>query len=76
MVDARDPLTYRSEDLERYARHLHPFKASLLLLNKADLLPEGGLGAGGWGLGCRLGWAGLGLLGGRGGGGGGGANKC
>ncbi|PSC70574.1 large subunit GTPase 1-like protein [Micractinium conductrix] len=41
VVDARDPLTYRSEDLERYARHLHPFKASLLLLNKADLLPEG-----------------------------------
>ena len=41
MVDARDPLTYRSEDLEGYARALHPAKASLLLLNKADLLPEG-----------------------------------
>jgi hypothetical protein len=40
VVDARDPLTYRSEDLERYARALHPTKRSLLLLNKADLLPE------------------------------------
>lgn len=40
VVDARDPLTYRSEDLERYARVLHPTKRSLLLLNKADLLPE------------------------------------
>lgn len=39
-MDARDPLTYRSEDLERYARDLHATKASLLLLNKADLLPE------------------------------------
>ena len=41
VVDARDPLTYRSEDLERYAVALHPAKRSLLLLNKADLLPEG-----------------------------------
>lgn len=40
MVDARDPLTYRSEDLERYALDLHPTKRSFLLLNKADLLPE------------------------------------
>lgn len=40
VVDARDPLTYRSEDLERYALDLHPTKRSLLLLNKADLLPE------------------------------------
>lgn len=40
MVDARDPLTYRSEDLEAYALDLHPTKRSLLLLNKADLLPE------------------------------------
>ncbi|KAG2488868.1 hypothetical protein HYH03_012663 [Edaphochlamys debaryana] len=39
VVDARDPLLYRSEDLESYARELHPDKASLLLLNKADLLP-------------------------------------
>jgi large subunit GTPase 1 len=40
VVDARDPLTYRSEDLERYALDLHPTKRSFLLLNKADLLPE------------------------------------
>ena len=39
VVDARDPLLYRSEDLEKYCRELHPSKASLLLLNKADLLP-------------------------------------
>ena len=39
-MDARDPLTYRSEDLEAYALGLHPTKRSLLLLNKADLLPQ------------------------------------
>eukprot|EP00891_Asterochloris_glomerata_P002392 jgi/Astpho2/2392/e_gw1.00044.39.1_t len=39
VLDARDPLRYRSEDLEAYARELHPSKASLMLLNKADLLP-------------------------------------
>lgn len=39
MVDARDPLRYRSEDLEAYGRELNAGKASLLLLNKADLLP-------------------------------------
>ena len=39
MLDSRDPLTYRSQDLERYALELHPTKRSLLLLNKADLLP-------------------------------------
>ena len=38
VVDARDPLLYRSTDLEAYARELHPTKASVLLLNKADLL--------------------------------------
>ena len=38
VIDARDPLTYRSDDLEQYARHIAPHKGSLLLLNKADLL--------------------------------------
>ena len=38
-MDARDPLLYRSEDLENYCRELHDSKASMLLLNKADLLP-------------------------------------
>jgi len=40
VVDGRDPLLYRCEDLEAYCRELNPTKASLLLLNKADLLPE------------------------------------
>lgn len=40
VVDARDPLTYRSEDLEGYCREIHGAKRSMLLLNKADLLPE------------------------------------
>ncbi len=40
MVDARDPLFYRSGDLEEYAWELHPTKESVLLLNKADLLPQ------------------------------------
>lgn len=40
VVDARDPLTYASEDLEAYCREIHPTKRTLLLLNKADLLPE------------------------------------
>ena len=38
VVDARDPLMYRSKDLEAFARELHPTKASVVLLNKADLL--------------------------------------
>ena len=40
VIDARDPLTYRSTDLEDYARDINAAKASLLLLNKSDLLPE------------------------------------
>ncbi|EIE26494.1 P-loop containing nucleoside triphosphate hydrolase protein, partial [Coccomyxa subellipsoidea C-169] len=39
VLDARDPLRYRSEDMDDFARELHPAKASLMLLNKADLLP-------------------------------------
>lgn len=39
VVDARDPLFYRSEDLEVYAKELQATKESVLLLNKADLLP-------------------------------------
>jgi large subunit GTPase 1 len=40
VVDARDPLTYYSQDLVDYALELHPTKTSFVLLNKADLLPE------------------------------------
>ncbi len=38
VIDARDPLTYRSNDLEQYAQDIAQHKGSLLLLNKADLL--------------------------------------
>jgi large subunit GTPase 1 len=40
VIDARDPLTYRSSDLEDYARSISRHKGSMLLLNKSDLLPE------------------------------------
>lgn len=39
-MDARDPLLYRSDDLEAYAREVHESKQSFILLNKADLLPD------------------------------------
>lgn len=39
VVDARDPLFYRCPDLETYAREVDEHKNTLLLINKADLLP-------------------------------------
>ncbi|XP_065852586.1 GTPase LSG1-1-like [Euphorbia lathyris] len=39
VVDARDPLFYRCPDLEVYAREIDEYKRTLLLINKADLLP-------------------------------------
>lgn len=39
VVDARDPLFYRCPDLEVYAREIDEHKRTLLLVNKADLLP-------------------------------------
>ncbi|XP_047322209.1 GTPase LSG1-2-like [Impatiens glandulifera] len=39
VVDARDPLFYRCPDLEVYAREVDKHKRTLLLVNKADLLP-------------------------------------
>ena len=45
VLDARDPLRYRSKDLEAYAADLVPSKPSLLLLNKSDLLEESLRGA-------------------------------
>ncbi|KAI3461238.1 hypothetical protein Pfo_017901 [Paulownia fortunei] len=39
VVDARDPLFYRCPDVEAYAREIDEHKRTLLLVNKADLLP-------------------------------------
>lgn len=39
VIDARDPLFYRCLDLEAYARETDEYKRTLLLVNKADLLP-------------------------------------
>ena len=38
IVDARNPLLFRSEDLERYVAEIDPSKRCVLLVNKADLL--------------------------------------
>ncbi|KAL5342942.1 hypothetical protein BJX70DRAFT_355245 [Aspergillus crustosus] len=40
IVDARNPLLFRSEDLELYVKELSPKKRNLLLVNKADMLTE------------------------------------
>ncbi|GAM27199.1 hypothetical protein SAMD00019534_103740 [Acytostelium subglobosum LB1] len=40
IVDARNPLLFRSPDLERYAKELNPLKSNLLVVNKADLLTK------------------------------------
>ncbi|CAN6339020.1 unnamed protein product [Urochloa humidicola] len=39
VVDARDPLFYRCPDLEAYAKEIDEHKRTMLLVNKADLLP-------------------------------------
>ncbi|XP_078725732.1 large subunit GTPase 1 homolog [Lampetra fluviatilis] len=41
IVDARNPLLFRCEDLERYVTEVSPHKDNLILVNKADLLSEG-----------------------------------
>jgi large subunit GTPase 1 len=38
IVDARNPLLFRSEDLEKYVKDVDPRKENLLLVNKADML--------------------------------------
>ncbi|KAK4127734.1 P-loop containing nucleoside triphosphate hydrolase protein [Parathielavia appendiculata] len=38
IVDARNPLMFRSEDLEAYVKDVHPKKQNLLLINKADMM--------------------------------------
>ncbi|KAL7625190.1 hypothetical protein AAE478_004405 [Parahypoxylon ruwenzoriense] len=38
IVDARNPLMFRSEDLEAYVKDVDPGKKNLLLVNKADMM--------------------------------------
>jgi len=38
IVDARNPLLFRCEDLERYVKDVDPKKENLLLVNKADMM--------------------------------------
>ncbi|KAJ9143840.1 Large subunit GTPase 1 [Pleurostoma richardsiae] len=38
IVDARNPLIFRSEDLEKYVKDVDPRKENLLLINKADMM--------------------------------------
>jgi large subunit GTPase 1 len=38
IVDARNPLLFRSEDLEVYVKEVDPKKNNLLLVNKADMM--------------------------------------
>ncbi|KAL8650548.1 MAG: hypothetical protein Q9226_005103 [Calogaya cf. arnoldii] len=38
IVDARDPLLFRSEDLEKYVKEVDSKKNNLLLVNKADMM--------------------------------------
>jgi large subunit GTPase 1 len=40
IVDARNPLLFRSEDLENYVKDVDPNKRNLLLVNKADMMTE------------------------------------
>lgn len=40
VVDARNPLFYRCPDLEAYVKEVDPYKRTMLLVNKADLLPS------------------------------------
>lgn len=38
IVDARSPLLFRSDDLEKYVQEVDPKKNNLLLVNKADMM--------------------------------------
>ncbi|MCJ1247239.1 hypothetical protein MMC30_004453 [Trapelia coarctata] len=40
IVDARNPLLFRSEDLEMYVKEVDPKKNNLLLVNKADMMTQ------------------------------------
>lgn len=40
IVDARNPLLFRCEDLERYVKEVNEEKENLILVNKADFLSD------------------------------------
>lgn len=40
IADARNPLLFRCEDLERYIKEIDPNKLNMILLNKADFLTD------------------------------------
>lgn len=40
IVDARNPLLFRCEDLEHYVKEVDPDKLNMILLNKADFLTD------------------------------------
>ncbi|KAM4772479.1 large subunit GTPase 1 homolog [Rhinophrynus dorsalis] len=40
IVDARNPLLFRCQDLERYVKQINAHKENIILINKADLLSE------------------------------------
>lgn len=40
IVDARNPLLFRSLDLERYVKEVNPAKMNMILVNKSDMLSE------------------------------------
>ncbi|RLU22949.1 hypothetical protein DMN91_005227 [Ooceraea biroi] len=40
IVDARNPLLFRCEDLERYVKEVDPNKLNMILVNKADFLTD------------------------------------
>ncbi|KAG5325432.1 LSG1 GTPase, partial [Pseudoatta argentina] len=40
IVDARNPLLFRCEDLERYVKEINSDKLNMILLNKADFLTD------------------------------------
>lgn len=40
ILDARNPLLFRCEDLEKYVKEINTNKINMLLINKADFLTE------------------------------------
>lgn len=40
IVDARNPLLFRSQDLEAYVKEVDPRKVNVLIINKADYLSK------------------------------------